>query len=97
MKNKQVFCTAQKFYESRGFEVINPLNLHTEDKSWEGYMLTDIKALFKCDEICMLPGWINSKGARIERAISIEMNIKTNKAFHQILNDSRISTAKSAV
>jgi hypothetical protein len=58
-------------------EMVNPMKLnHEHDKSWENYMLVDIKALFECDAIYMLKNWCNSKGARIERSIAIEMGIE---------------------
>ena len=59
-----------------GHEVINPFKIHgTEQKTWEGYMLTDIEHLFGCHEIHMLPNWKQSKGARIEHAIAEQMEM----------------------
>jgi hypothetical protein len=65
-----------KFKDDNWDEIVNPMKLnHEHDKSWENYMLVDIKALFECDAIYMLNNWGNSKGARIERSIAIEMDI----------------------
>ena len=64
--------TASKIAE----QTINPMKLtHNHDKSWENYMLEDIKNLFYCDSIFMLDNWNDSKGARIERFIASEMQI----------------------
>lgn len=51
------------------FEVFSP---HDCEKmpSYEDYMRADIKLLCKCDIIVMLPGWRNSKGATLEKAVS---------------------------
>lgn len=60
-----------------GHDPVNPMKLNpTPGLTWEEYMLTDIKHLFKCDAILMLPDWGESKGARIERAIAQEHGIK---------------------
>tara|TARA_R110000868_G_scaffold181220_19_gene422138 strand:- start:618 stop:917 length:300 start_codon:yes stop_codon:yes gene_type:complete len=56
---------------------VNPMKIeHIHDRTWENYMLEDIKALFYCDAIYMLNNWGQSKGARIERAIALEMGIE---------------------
>jgi hypothetical protein len=66
----------KKLNTATKYEVVNPMKLnHNHDKSWENYMLEDIKALFECDAIYMLKNWGSSKGARIERSIAIEMGI----------------------
>ena len=51
------------------FEVFSP---HDCEKlpSYEDYMRADIKLLCECDIIVMLPGWRNSKGATLEKAVS---------------------------
>lgn len=68
------FKFAEEFLTKRGHEVINPCTIeHDHAKTWEDYMCCDIRALFPCDAIAMIPGWENSRGARIEIAISKEM------------------------
>ena len=62
--------------ESLGHEVINPLELHKEAKTWCGYMITDIKALLTCQAIYMLSDWESSKGAKIEHDIAKRMGIR---------------------
>jgi hypothetical protein len=53
--------------EEQGYEVINPLNNGlTEKHSWAEHMKADIKMLMDCDEIYMLKGYTESKGAMIE-------------------------------
>ena len=72
------FKTAEKeINKETSNQAVNPMNLsHDHDQSWESFMLEDIKALFECDAIYMLKNWCNSKGARIERSIAIEMGIE---------------------
>jgi hypothetical protein len=68
------FAEAAKEVEKLGFIPINPMvEIPFEDeKTWEQYMIDDIKLLFSCDSIFMLNNWKGSTGARIEHAIAIE-------------------------
>jgi|688.fasta_scaffold167701_4 hypothetical protein len=71
------FAKAEKTASTLAKEVINPMTLnHNHDKSWESYMLEDIKYLFNCDSIFMINNWDESKGARIEYFIAREMKIE---------------------
>lgn len=53
-------------------EVVNPMTLVPFDTklTWEDYMVEDLRALFSCDAIYMLDGWIFSRGAKIEKAVA---------------------------
>lgn len=61
-----------------GHEVVNPLEIapYDPDKTWEDYMIDDIRELFKCDAICMQEDWFLSKGAKVEKAIAQELELK---------------------
>lgn len=64
---KRNFDDAQMRLEEQGYEVINPLNNGlTEKHSWKEHMKADIKMLMDCDEIYMMKGYAESKGAMIE-------------------------------
>lgn len=58
--------------------VINPMELVPYDPklTWHDYMVKDIEALLKCDAIFMLKNWGQSRGARVERAIAIELGLE---------------------
>lgn len=72
-----------------GYDIVNPAEINCgtspaknatlEEKRawWLKCMKADIAQLMTCDGIALLPGWKNSKGAKIERtlAISLEMMI----------------------
>jgi hypothetical protein len=46
------------------------------EPTWQEYMREDIKALMDCDGIFMLDGWNRSKGARVEKELAEELEIK---------------------
>jgi len=53
-------------------DIVNPAN-HSPflgRKTWLCYMITSIRKLLSCDAIYMLPGWENSRGAKIERIVA---------------------------
>ena len=65
--NFPAFNAAAAQLRSLGYEVINPAEFgEGEGKTWADYMRKDIKALMDCTHVAVLPGWENSKGARLE-------------------------------
>lgn len=61
-----------------GWEVVNPAEVQPDQSAqWIDCMLADIPALMACDYLALLPGWENSKGARIEHCIALNhsMNV----------------------
>lgn len=72
-----MFEQAEKFLSDQGHTPINPMRIkHDHGKSWEEYMLEDIRALFGCEAIFMLCNWGQSRGARIEYQIAREMGLR---------------------
>ena len=68
---------------NEGKRVLNPIKLdfYLEDllerkPSRQEYLRQDLQVLLQCDEILMLPGWSNSKGAQLERRVASECGIK---------------------
>ncbi|PTQ70393.1 DUF4406 domain-containing protein [Pseudomonas sp. GV071] len=52
-----------------GYEVVNPAE-NPPQASWADYMRQDIPQLLTCDTLALLPGWHNSRGARMEHYIA---------------------------
>ena len=69
------FSQAQQTLEDMGHEVINPAlvnsNLPTST-TWDEYMSLCYPMVDMCDGICMMNGWGDSRGARIERLHAIK-------------------------
>lgn len=71
------FERAENWLSLIGLSPINPMKKVSEQegKSWKDYMLEDIAILWECDGIYMLPDWKDSKGARIEFQIALELDL----------------------
>jgi hypothetical protein len=95
--NFPAFDEASAHLRQSGWDVVNPADLDRNEFGYTGeeevssdlvkYMLIrDLKELFKCTAIALMPGWTNSVGARLEAttaaSIGLEMflyNPKTRK------------------
>jgi len=51
-------------------------NFNKHDMSWLNYIKVDIISLMGCNAIYMLDNWTNSKGAKIERKLAIDLGYK---------------------
>ncbi|MGF0241212.1 DUF4406 domain-containing protein [Rhodococcus sp. IEGM1300] len=61
---------------ARGYIVENPAEHGVvEDAEWRDYMAYDLTRLGLCGIVAVLPGWENSKGARLEVHIARELNM----------------------
>lgn len=74
--NRDAFNNAEKEFIKRGLDVFNPAwMLFSDGWAHEEIMSIDINALSLCKFICMLPGWEDSKGARLENEYAITHGI----------------------
>ena len=62
---------------AQGWAVENPAeNPVPACGSWAGYMRMALRQLSTCTHIHMLPGWEQSKGARLERHIAEQLGLE---------------------
>lgn len=73
--NRPTFNTVAAALRAAGFDVVNPVELCPPGMAWTDCMRRDIAALMECDSIALLPGWMNSKGARLERHIAVQLGM----------------------
>jgi hypothetical protein len=70
------FKTAQEHLESRGFDVVNPIELIDNiQEDWVVAMKKCLEALEFCDAIYMLPCYSDSRGAMIEHRTATKLGI----------------------
>ena len=63
---KRPFDAAQRWLEAAGFVVLNPSFLPVGLRDYESYMKICIPMLQEADKLLLLPGWMNSVGAKRE-------------------------------
>jgi hypothetical protein len=74
-ERRETFMKWQKYFEDRGYAVVNPMELpHNHDKTWESYMKECIVALVDCTTIFLIDGWEESKGAQLELHIAKKLD-----------------------
>ena len=57
------FSQAEYWLRQQGHETVNPIRLCSSAWTWEHCMRVLIPELMKCDAICLLPDWAESRGA----------------------------------
>lgn len=60
----------------QGHVVISPHEIDQPVKTWEACMKEDIKQLMRCSTVAVLPGWEQSKGARIEVELARSLGMR---------------------
>lgn len=74
--NYPAFNAAAERLRALGFEVENPAeNPAPECGTWLGYMRMALAQLVRCDGVALLPGWQDSRGARIERELAHKLGL----------------------
>ena len=54
---------------------INVLAEMSPTDKWQAYMKVDLLDLLRCDEVCVLDGWEDSKGAQLEVHVARQLGI----------------------
>lgn len=80
------FSAAEKLLRERGYEPVKPILSIPDEKTLEEAMLADLAVLMNCDAIFMLDGWMNTKGACIEKYVA-EITGKIVRFETAVLND----------
>ena len=74
--NFPAFNDAAARFRADGWEVANPAENFggRTDLPRSSYMRADIAILAGCDAVAMLPGWEQSRGARLEHHIAVALS-----------------------
>lgn len=72
--NFPAFHAAAAMLRAQGYAVINPAEITVDhDAKWEDCLRKDIAQLVTCEVIALLPGWENSRGARLEHHVAFAL------------------------
>lgn len=74
--NYPAFAAETARLRALGYEVISPAEINPNGGTWHECMRRDIAQLMTCDLLVWLPGWSESRGARIETKLATELEIK---------------------
>jgi hypothetical protein len=58
-----------------------------QNPTYADYMRDGIVAMLECDAVVMLPGWVNSRGACIERAVAHACGLKIYPSVEMLLEE----------
>ena len=85
--NFPLFHSTAASLRAAGHSVINPAELNPDPGTWSECMRREIKALMECDTVATLPGWQDSRGARLEVHIGKELGMKVVNAHDLVIRD----------
>lgn len=59
-----------------GYDVVNPAEINLDPGAkWEDCIRADIRELMTCGWLALLPGWVSSRGARLEHSIAVSLGM----------------------
>ena len=70
------FSQAEYWLRLQGHETVNPLRLCSSDWTWERCMRVCLTELMKCDAICLLKDWGESRGAITEYYLASRLGMR---------------------
>lgn len=80
---KERFSEAEELIRRRGHEAVNPVKLELildpKTTKWTQYILACMGLLRACHGIYLMPGWENSKGARLEHDEAVRCGLRIYK------------------
>ena len=81
--NFPTFHAAAAHLRCMGHEVVNPAELPApDDPTWENYLRGALRAMLTCEAVVLLPGWVLSNGARLERMVADRMRMPVYDYAH---------------
>ncbi len=88
--NFPAFYAAAAELRAVGLDVVNPAEICPDHAmAWADCMRADIVALMDCDAIVLLDGWVDSKGARLERHIAVQLGMAVHYDLQALLDSRR--------
>ncbi|MBX5436759.1 MAG: DUF4406 domain-containing protein [Alicyclobacillaceae bacterium] len=74
--NREAFREAAERLRAQGYTVASPAELPGDDGDpWEAWMRRALGLLLTCDAVAFLPGWVASRGARLEHQVAVALGM----------------------
>lgn len=73
--NRPAFRAMASKLRAAGYETLNPADVLITEGTWSDYMRVDLQMLVVADLMVVLPGWHESRGARLEVTIAHQLGI----------------------
>ena len=70
------FNLVENQLSGKGYQVVKPIGLTDDSKTWNDAIRNDIKKMLECDEVHLLPDWQESRGAQLERDIAVRLGME---------------------
>ena len=88
--NYPAFFDAAGRLAALGHDPVNPARQWDGHPSaaWSDYMRRGITDVCTCDAVALLPGWGDSKGARLERRVAEVLGLDVNTLAYWLRGDS---------
>jgi len=82
--NREAFKNATLDLRQQGHEVTNPVETDcaVDSGRWSDFLKKDIALLTTCDTVVVLPGWEDSKGARLEVFTAFDLGLAIYRYWH---------------
>lgn len=81
--NYPAFAAAEAQLRAAGYDVASPHRVHDGhpqsrpgDYPWQWYMRQGIRQMLDCDAVALLPGWTQSRGARVESRLAHDLGMR---------------------
>lgn len=91
--NYPAFDEAEDQLGALGFLPLNPVHVGAGcvpgvcDHDWQWYMRRTLTLMLTADRVALLPGWENSRGARIERTLAHDLDIPVSPVEYLLYSD----------
>ena len=87
-KNYPAFHAEAARLRALGYTVVSPAEIDLPDGlPWAHYMKIDIPLLLSCDGVAQLDDWHQSKGARIESQLALDLGMPVSLARGFVTRD----------